>query len=124
MATARAQLAEALSHALPSTYTVLPYGKELDNIETGRVVVMVRRLSLRPGKTFNTLTNQMVVQLVIPNMDPERVDDLLDEALDEVLPILADIKWLTWESVEKAVTSAEGGFYAYEISCSIETEKE
>ena len=111
---ARTQLADALTAALPDTYRVMGFNDQLDGVS--RPTVMLWQSSLRRIEQIGHDRLQVSVALwVLTGRDNlERADDDLDDALEDVIAALRPLTWVDWTEAERGVLLER--FHGYNLT--------
>lgn len=111
----RSQVADGIAAAF-TTARVLPYGKQLDNIEPNRPVVMVFRDTVAPhAESRAVLTHTLVVWVLVASTD----EDDMDAALDSALGSLEYQEGVFWQTAERGVYA--DAFNGYRITVNVNT---
>lgn len=118
---ARTELAAALDAATPDTWDVDPFYRVPDELDTGRVRLIVFAVTWRRGGTIGLRQLEAVVWLIVPEVDPATVDDELDGKLDDLLSILDQQSVLAWTEAERGTLSDR--FAGYRITLTTQHRK-
>jgi hypothetical protein len=111
----RSEIAEALTEALPATFRVMDYVKQLDN--TDRPVVMLHRSKVRRNDSSRAyLDHSMTAHVLVPETLGAAAEDAADDALDAVLGALEGIGYLDWEEAER---TPYANFTGYQITLTV-----
>lgn len=123
MTTTRAQLAAALTEALPDTYTVYGYPLALGPISAGiDAVIVVERRKVVPAPNQGSARETFWVWVVIDLVDEEIAEDTLDAALETVQDALIPLAWCS--SPEASREKYDEQKHAYRIEITVNTNKE
>lgn len=112
---ARADLAAALTEALPDTMQIVDDVRDLGVIDPEYTTVLqLLRLRLEPASTIGAYWTDFALWVVSPEEDPQLVDDDLDDRLDQVIEALQPLTYLGWTAAERDMHPS--GFHAYRIT--------
>jgi len=108
----RSEIAEELTGALPATFKVMPYVKQLDN--TDRPVVMLHRSKVaRNPESSRYLDHSVTAHVLVAETLGEAAEDAADAALEAVLDALEGMGWLDWTEAER---TPYANFTGYQIT--------
>jgi flavin-binding protein dodecin len=82
----RGDVATYVRERVPGTWTVYPYGRNLDGVTD--VTVMVEQTKVTPGAAAGLRTVSLTVTVAVGGTDPAKVEDALEDALYELLDVL------------------------------------
>ncbi len=112
---ARDDVEAALTAALPDTYEFVDDLRDLDEPTSEKpITLQLMRNKLEPGKTQGSYEQEFDLWIVTGSSDPAIVEPELDAAVDDVLPLIDQIKWLTWSICERAIHPSN--FHGYKIT--------
>ncbi len=117
----RLSLAEALKANLPSAWLVQGWKPTEINVSKAAVYVTQDEVGPYPAAPQGADETTLTVLIVEPTLDPKTSEDRLEDNLDRVLDVLDRVTALTTGKAKRGVTSAQGGFPAYEITVTLAT---
>ena len=119
----RIDLADKIRAEVPETWTVLPYGIELENPLTATVVVRQVSVARNAGAPRLYRDTGFTVGLVEPGLAPDKVETALDDDLELLLDVLdrIDIPGLIWSAADRVTFDSR--FHGYEIHALITDER-
>lgn len=102
--TARAMVTAALTAALPATWRVMPYARNIDPPQVVTAMVRMDEVVPSPGRAVGWRDYTAGLILVAPMTDPTGpADDQVDDALEQVLAALDTDEVLTWTRAARGV---------------------
>ena len=119
----RIDLADKIRAEVPATWTVIPYGVELENPLMPHVVVRQVSVARNAGAPRLYRDTGFTVALVEPGLAPDKVETALDDDVEILLDVLEriDIPGLIWTGADRV--TFEGRFHGYEIHALITDER-
>lgn len=100
---ARTDLVDALTGALPDAYVVSGTPMVPDRIEAGTIAVRAYATTYAPGPVAGSVAITLTTWVLTPAVRPGDADDDLDDALADVLGVLWGLDWLTPPTAERDV---------------------
>lgn len=120
MTTARQQVVDAITPALPKNWKVVPYLTSFDALDRTVVMIHATRVTKFSQAPQGTYSVEFEATVLDPSKDPARVWDSLD---DEVLDAIAALDSIDWTGAEPIAYPADSPrFFGWNITFSVPTE--